>query len=196
MSHLGDLLSALVDGELGGAELDRASAHLAACPACRAEAAALRELKLELRALTELTEVAGLGDITRRLLALADEPVPAASEAAPGTPGEYGGRRRLVTGRPVTSRRDAAGPHSAAPHSARPPGRAARRRGRYVLLGTVSLVVVGIGGAAFGMGGGDSGPQVTPQQIGVYDAQHALTSGDVPFGDVKTRIAPAVTAHP
>jgi len=48
------------------------------------------------------------------------------------------------------------------------------------------------------MGGGDSGtgPQITPQQIGVYDAQHALTSGDVPFGDVKTRPALAVTARP
>jgi anti-sigma factor RsiW len=194
MSHLGDLLSALVDGELGGAELDRASAHLAACPACRAEATALRELKQELRALTERCEVAGMGDITSRLLALADDPVPAVSEPAPGTQGEYGVRR--LRGRPVTSRRDAAGPHPAAPHSARPPGRVARRRGRYVLLGTVSLVVVGIGGAAFGMGGGDSGTQVTPQQIGVYDAQHALTSGDVPFGDVKTRLAPAVTAHP
>jgi hypothetical protein len=66
-----------------------------------------------------------------------------------------------------------------------------------VLWSTVSLVVVGIGGAAFGMGGeGSTGPQVTPQQIGVYDAQHALTSGDVPFGDVKTRLAPAVTARP
>ena len=29
MSHLGDLLSALIDGELSGAELDRANAHLA-----------------------------------------------------------------------------------------------------------------------------------------------------------------------
>ena len=28
MSHLGDRLSALVDGELDGAELDRAHAHL------------------------------------------------------------------------------------------------------------------------------------------------------------------------
>ena len=42
MSHLQEQLSALVDGELSGAELDRANAHLAACDQCREEAAALR----------------------------------------------------------------------------------------------------------------------------------------------------------
>ena len=39
MSHLGSLISALIDGELGGVELDRANAHLAGCADCRAEAA-------------------------------------------------------------------------------------------------------------------------------------------------------------
>ena len=51
MSHLGDRLSALVDGELTGAERDRAYAHLASCEQCRAEAAGLRALKQKLRAL-------------------------------------------------------------------------------------------------------------------------------------------------
>ena len=41
MSHLGDQLSALVDGELDGAERDRAHAHLASCEQCRAEAATI-----------------------------------------------------------------------------------------------------------------------------------------------------------
>jgi anti-sigma factor RsiW len=49
MSHLGDRLSALVDGELAGAERDRAYAHLAGCEQCRAEAAELRVLKQKLR---------------------------------------------------------------------------------------------------------------------------------------------------
>ena len=53
MSHLGDRLSALVDGELSGAELDRAHAHLAGCEQCRTEAADLRALKRTLRALTD-----------------------------------------------------------------------------------------------------------------------------------------------
>src|ERR1700744_1395096 len=53
MSHLGDRLSALVDGELDGAELDPAHAHLASCEHCRAGAAGLRTLKPQLRGLTD-----------------------------------------------------------------------------------------------------------------------------------------------
>jgi len=45
MTHLGDRLSALIDGELDGAERDRAHAHLAGCQQCRTEAAELRALK-------------------------------------------------------------------------------------------------------------------------------------------------------
>jgi hypothetical protein len=68
-----------------------------------------------------------------------------------------------------------------------------------VLWGMVSLVVVGVGSAAFGMGGGSgsTGPQITPQ-LEVFDIQHAITSGDVPFADpadVSTRI-PVVAATP
>jgi hypothetical protein len=53
-----------------------------------------------------------------------------------------------------------------------------------VLWSTVSLVVVGIGTAAFGMGGssGATGPRITPQ-LEVFDVQHAIYSGDVPFVD-------------
>ncbi|MFD4727920.1 anti-sigma factor family protein [Streptomyces seoulensis] len=43
--HLGDRLSALVDGELGHESRDRVLAHLATCCRCRAEADAQRRLK-------------------------------------------------------------------------------------------------------------------------------------------------------
>ncbi|MGV9320635.1 anti-sigma factor family protein [Streptomyces sp. NPDC003660] len=43
--HLGDRLSALVDGELGHESRDRVLAHLATCCRCRAEAEAQRRLK-------------------------------------------------------------------------------------------------------------------------------------------------------
>jgi hypothetical protein len=49
----------------------------------------------------------------------------------------------------------------------------------------MSIVVVGVGAAAFGMGGSSTGsnePQITPQ-LEVFDMQHAITSGDVPFAD-------------
>jgi hypothetical protein len=159
MSHLGSLISALIDGELGGVELDRANAHLAGCAACQSEAAQLRELKRELRTLGDLD---GAAAITGRLLAMAGPGCP----GAPGTPGVPAG---LVTARPLERR---------------PGRRARRRRGRYAMWGAMSLVVVGVGAAAFGMGGSPSGnePQITPQ-LEVFDVQHAITSGDVPFAD-------------
>ena len=134
MSHLGELLSALVDGELSGAELDRANAHLAACDQCRTEASSFRQLKHELRAL------AGPGDaegVTRRLLAMPDE-ADVAAVGWNGQPGPgYVARRRPGLAYRV---RDADGPY---PGELRG-GTTGRRRGRYLLWSTVSLVVVGI----------------------------------------------------
>lgn len=71
MSHLGNNLSALVDGELTGADLDRANAHLASCERCCGDAAALRALKTQLRG---LAEDAGHDDLMPRLLAMAGQP--------------------------------------------------------------------------------------------------------------------------
>src|SRR5436190_2176449 len=123
MSHLGDRLSALVDGELGGAERDRAHAHLAACEQCRTEAAELRALKRKLRGLMDgaPSEAA----MTSRLIAM----------TGPGGP--MPPRRRLL--RVVPGRRPASGPVASRPGS-RPPWPSPRRR-RYLVLGTVSLVV-------------------------------------------------------
>jgi anti-sigma factor RsiW len=157
MSHLGNLISALIDGELEGMELDRANAHLAGCAACQTEASALRQLKRELRTLGDLD---GADAMTGRLLAMI-------GSGPPGARGEPGA--------PVQARA-----------LERKPGRRVRRRrGRYVIWSAMSLVVVGVGAAAFGMGGASSGgnePQITPQ-LEVFDVQHALTSGDVPFAD-------------
>jgi anti-sigma factor RsiW len=162
------MLSALIDGELSGAELDRANAHVAVCGACRAEAHALRRLKSELRSLAEVHDA---DDITRRLLAMT---------------GLAGQGPRV--------------PARSAERGAPPPRRrlAGRRRSRYVLWSTLSLVVMGVGTAAFGMGGASSqGPQITPQ-LEVFDVQHAIYSGDVPYADpadVSTAV-PVVAATP
>ncbi|WP_312038348.1 anti-sigma factor family protein, partial [Streptomyces galbus] len=43
--HLGDRLSALVDGELGHDARERVLAHVATCPKCKAEVDAQRRLK-------------------------------------------------------------------------------------------------------------------------------------------------------
>jgi anti-sigma factor RsiW len=86
MSHLGNRLSALVDGELDGAERDRAHAHLAGCEQCRAEAAELRALKQKLRSLT--TRAPAEAAMTSRLIAM----------TGPGSP-------RPATSRPPRARR-------------------------------------------------------------------------------------------
>jgi len=68
MSHLGDRLSALIDGELDGAERDRAYAHLAGCEQCRTEAAELRALKQKLSTL--VSRAPAEAAMTRRLIAM------------------------------------------------------------------------------------------------------------------------------
>ena len=77
MSHLGQRLSALIDGELGDAERDRVLAHLAGCDACRQDAIALRALKQRMHSLGEAMVNAAL---TGRLMAVgaADGPGPRA----------------------------------------------------------------------------------------------------------------------
>ncbi len=163
MSHLGRRLSALIDGELNGAERDRVHAHLARCLTCRAEAKELRALK---RRMSALRDVVADDALTRRLVAIAEpgDPVPPRRRARRGRPPARPGFRTF-------------GPAS------RPSGaRYGRRRGRYVALGVASCVV-GLGVTAFTVGGGQAapGPRITPP-VEMYSVEHAITTGQVPFG--------------
>jgi Putative zinc-finger len=179
VSHLQEQLSALVDGELNGAELDRANAHLAACDQCRAEAAGLRLLKRELR---YLAPARPRTELTQRLLALAasDDLGPSPRSACPQA--SLQGPRVAPRGyadRPAT-RHDDLARRSRAPHS---PGEAwaRRRRGRRLAWGAISLVMtVGIGAAAYSLGGGfqDEG-RMTPQ-MELFSVGHAILGGDFP----------------
>jgi anti-sigma factor RsiW len=160
MSHLGDRLSALIDGELDGAERDRAYAHLASCEPCRTEAAELRALKKKLSTL--VSGAPAEAAMTRRLIAM----------TGPGGP--LPPRRRLL--------RLAPGPRSAGRPETRRPGPRGPSRRRYLLLGTVSLVL-GLGTAAFTAGGSGAaapGPRITPP-VEMYSVEHAITTGEVPF---------------
>jgi anti-sigma factor RsiW len=162
MSHLGDRLSALVDGELDGAERDRAHAHLASCEQCRAEAAELRALKQKLRALTSGAPAEAA--MTLRLIAM----------TGPGGP--LPPRRRLLRLAPPS-------------HQTRRPGLVRRR---YLVLGTVSLIV-GLGTAAFTVGGSGQavpGPRITPP-VEMYSVEHAITTGEVPFTGPSSRASAA-----
>jgi len=85
--HLGERLSALIDGELSDTQRERVLAHLAGCEDCRREAAALRLLKRRMHTLGE----AAAGDaLTWRLLALR----PAGSHGPPGRRARPPGARR------------------------------------------------------------------------------------------------------
>ncbi|NHT19440.1 zf-HC2 domain-containing protein [Cellulomonas sp. IC4_254] len=81
-AHLGDRVSALVDGQLAPAAAERALAHVAGCPRCAADLAAARSAR---RVLSDCDDVRPAGDLTARLLALGGAPVP--SDADAGRPG-------------------------------------------------------------------------------------------------------------
>ena len=49
MTHLGQRLSALIDGELDASERERVLIHMTRCGSCRDEVAALRMLKQRMR---------------------------------------------------------------------------------------------------------------------------------------------------
>jgi anti-sigma factor RsiW len=164
MSHLGRRLSALIDGELSGADRDRVHAHLARCLACRAEAKELRALK---RRMSALRDVVADDALTRRLVSIAEpgDPVPPRRRARRGRPPDHPAFRTFgPAGRPGAARYG-------------------RRRGRYVALGVASCVVVGLGVTAFTVGGGQAapGPRITPP-VQMYSVEHAITTGQVPFG--------------
>ncbi|GGL08494.1 hypothetical protein Sme01_12930 [Sphaerisporangium melleum] len=99
MSHLGERASALIDGELGHAERERALAHLTFCADCRAELEAMRALKSRLRALEAPAVPA---DLTMSLLRMAEpggplpprvRPFPAPSYSLSGSPADNRPRR-------------------------------------------------------------------------------------------------------
>ena len=59
MNHLGDLVSALLDGELSPVERAEADAHLAGCAVCRAELARTASMRALVRALPPVEPPAG-----------------------------------------------------------------------------------------------------------------------------------------
>lgn len=189
MSHLKDQLSALIDGELSGSELDRAHAHLAACAQCRAEATALRDLKRELR---HLAAEQPSEDLSRRLLAMAapDAALPPRG-SAPAIPQPRRTVARPDHARPGLYRGPAVRRPVGAPPGSHSPGDAwaRRRRGRTLAWGALSFVVtLGLGAAAMSLGGGSSGGRFTPQ-MELFSVEHAIFNG-VPLFDPSPRPHP------
>ncbi len=158
MSHLGQWLSALVDGELDGTERDRVLNHVAGCQPCRQEANAMRALK---RRLTALGETSAEPAITGRLIELArgddDAAVGAAATPSPARMAQSGWAAdwgpRLV----AQSWRIAA----------------ASAGGALIAIGAVAFLL--------GNGAEPPVPKVTPS-VDSYLLEHAYDAGQAPAG--------------
>ncbi|MBO2455090.1 zf-HC2 domain-containing protein [Actinomadura barringtoniae] len=210
MSCLGERLTALVDGELGHDERDRALAHLARCERCRSEADALRRLKGRLRGLADLPASDGAddlpsGDFLSRLRGMAEPagglgdqdsgdgepptgmPTPSLPLTRPLRPGVRAGHpgSGRIPSRPRDNRPAArAGGRSGAGHAAAV-GLARRPpRRRYLAVGAATLFL-GLGTASYAVGGRQEAPAVTPA-FDRFAVEHALTSGDAPLTDTLT----------
>jgi anti-sigma factor RsiW len=157
VNHLGRWLTALVDGELDGAERDRVLNHVAGCEACRQEANAMRALK---RRLIAFGETCAEPPITGRLI-----------ELAQGDRGAAGPRF------------GAASWWAAFPDRA--PGNKSRQRpGWKIASGSATGALLAIGIAAFLLGNVSAAPpapKITPS-VDSYLLQHSFDAGQQPAG--------------
>ncbi|MCW2616619.1 MAG: hypothetical protein JWN08_3613, partial [Frankiales bacterium] len=98
MTCLGDVVAALVDGELDHAARERAQRHLAHCADCRAEVDAQRRLKSRLSSASD--DPSPSDALTARLLGLTADRPSAPFQAAPSSAAAV----RTSPPRPVTLR--------------------------------------------------------------------------------------------
>lgn len=150
MSHLGERLSALIDGELSHQQRERVLAHLAHCAPCRQEAAALRTLKQRMHALGEAIADTALTD---RLIAV----------AGVARPAPWRRRFRLADRRPVPG----------APRHRWPVRSLAVAGLTLAGLGVPAAAFMAGGGPP------ESGPSITPA-IDTFVVQHEISTGNAP----------------
>jgi anti-sigma factor RsiW len=164
--HLGERISALVDGALAADARDRALVHIAGCDQCRAEVESARLLKARLAVLPSPAVSAAL---TSRLLAMAEPGGP-----VPPTPGHLPSQPRMLN----VPARLADRPGNGRPQGSRPAGRADRASSRSdntrsarrtvrlaalagAALSTMVVAVVGISGGV----GSEGQPQPPLSQL-------------------------------
>jgi len=187
VKHLGERVTALVDGQLGHDDRDRALAHIAGCELCRADVELERQTKAALR---RLPDVEPPPELVRKLLALAEPggPLPPQRRPFPGaaTPAVgWGARdRRPGAGRPV----DVAGPRrpQGAPRLSTPRGRVRLAAAGVLSAGALTLALATLGGPA------QSGPApatiVPPMEQ--FTVEHARSTGSLPFVEPAAILVP------
>lgn len=179
MSHLGDRLVSLIDGELDHDARDKVLAHLAVCGECRAAADEQRRLK---GMVSNLDGPEPSAELVHRLRSLAEpgEPRPPARPAGP---------RGGAAGGPVAAFHN--GP-SATPSSATRP---VWRRTNLALAG-MFCVAAAAATTAFVVGDRDTtDARVTPP-VDRYAIEHAMTVPRVPLTDPAVGSTVTVSATP
>lgn len=169
MTHLGDRVAALVDGQLSHSQRDRILAHVASCASCRTEVEAQRRLK------ERVASARGPNPRPELLHRLQEM-------AAPGLPLPPR-RRTLRAGSSQRAATPTVRPPRAAGSTRRPKGRSHPFL-RVAVMGTASVVVVALG-TAFAVGGDATPPPGAPltPPIDRYAVEHATTTGGVPLTD-------------
>jgi anti-sigma factor RsiW len=163
MTHLGQRLSALIDGELDLDERERVLIHMARCGSCRDEVAALRMLKRRMNALGEAAAGAGL---TGRLMSLRDaalhDSVLPVEAMWPPPPEDW---------QSPSNRHEGDNPDN--------------RAARFFIAGSLAVFMVGLSTAAVVAGGGPQAqapaPPVTPS-VDVFTVPHSFGGGQVRAG--------------
>lgn len=185
MDHLGERLSALIDGELGAAEHERALIHLAKCEPCRFEADMMRRLK---RRLTGLGEPEPDLDFMGRLMARPGMDSPFGSSAPLGSSRPLGGFPEEPTRNVPERRAPRTSPERHVPVR-RPEDGSVRSPyfsgGRYAVAGLA--VATALLGSAFVAGGEnpENAPVIEPR-LSDYAVEHAVTSRQIPVVDPAT----------
>jgi len=133
MTHLGQRLSALIDGELDASERERVLIHVARCGSCRDEVAALHVLKRRMGALGEAAAGAAGAALTSKLMGLSES---------------------VLAGRvPMAEAEWPAAPPADDWQIPSPVSRPDQRIGKYFLAGSLIVFIAGLGTAAFIAGG-------------------------------------------
>lgn len=201
MTHLGERVSALIDGQLGPAETERATSHLARCRDCRDAVETERLTKARLGCLPGPEPGA---DLMGRLLAMGGPsgPLPPRPGHVPGTPRP----KTVQVARPVPDRpttrsepvRPAPGPGQA-PATRRPGVRRRRVRLAGAVLGALGVVGAGVGGLVITsptLAGGGTPRTVTGVDANLVVPQQRSTATPSPVVGVRgPRLAPPVVGE-
>ncbi|MGH8777110.1 MAG: anti-sigma factor family protein [Jiangellaceae bacterium] len=199
MKHLGVLVTALVDDQLGHDDRDRALAHVAGCAECRAEVERERQTKSLLRRLPDVPPPA---ELVQALLTMAEPggPLPPERRPFPGAAAPTA-RWRARDTRSGTTR-----PGSGRPGGIAGPGRVRRPEGaprlnrdpkRVRLLatgalsaGALTLVLATLGGPA----ASGSAPATIVPPVEQFTVEHARSTGSLPFVGPAAVLVPAGVA--